>query len=227
MSCVASYNRSILSKLSWMSRQLRRYDDLQSIQFWANSMHLVKNLLILPQTPANTLPATQSSKWTETFSGQTYSSPLSRNTPNGKSNCPPGFSPADVLDFQCGSQNNEVFLKTGLNTPADSHNERSERFQQRLKVPIGTPINTLKVPPTLSINHLPAIKITPTLLIKDISQKVNVSYHPVSTSCRSISPPLNHCISPYVSRFTKRNWDMALATSQDDFSNRILGNTHC
>ena len=205
-----------------MSRQLCRYDDLQSIQFWANSMHVVKNLLITPETSESSVPAMQNSKWTETFTGQTFRSPISGNTLNEKSNCPPGFSPPDLLAFQRGSQSNKLFLKTGLHTPVDavdSHNRRKEYFQQGRKEPLKKSINSLKVPPTLSVTHLPVIKITPTLLTKDTSQKDKVSLHPVPTSCRSISPPLNQRILPYASRFTKRGWDMALVTSQDDFSN--------
>ena len=45
MSTAASFNATIISKLSWMSRQLRKIDDVSALVNWVNTMHSVKALL--------------------------------------------------------------------------------------------------------------------------------------------------------------------------------------
>ena len=40
-----TYNMYVMKKLTWMSRQFGRYNDPNSIIYWANAMIAVKNLL--------------------------------------------------------------------------------------------------------------------------------------------------------------------------------------
>ena len=50
---VETYNRNLLRKLIWMSRQLGRYNNPQSIIYWSNAITAVKNLLFtLPNHPS-------------------------------------------------------------------------------------------------------------------------------------------------------------------------------
>jgi len=44
-STTASFNATIICKLSWMSRQLRRFDHMNDLIQWVNTMHSVKALL--------------------------------------------------------------------------------------------------------------------------------------------------------------------------------------
>ena len=201
MSCARSYNRSILSKLSWMSRQLRRYDDLQSIQLWANSMHLVKNLLITPTTPENSVHVPQNSTWNETISA--VSSPsLLTSTPRNYSNSPPGFSPTDGIVYDHGSRKWKQSLKTGLHTTPVSHKnlgkERSEPQLNNcpLKSTFG-PSNSSTTQPSLSVMHQLAINYAPVQSAMDKSKNDSLSHPPITTTCgRSISPALNLCYPP-------------------------------
>ena len=137
MSGVKSYNLSVLSKLSWMSRQLRSYEDMQSIQLWANSMHLVKNLLITSSVENTVFPSHETNSW-ETISGLSSPSPTS-NTPRSKLNCPTGLSTTYAYVCQRGSQKHQEFLKTGLHTTSVSHNNlRCERSQPHAKAALTT-----------------------------------------------------------------------------------------
>ena len=69
MTDTALFNAAILSKLSWMSRQLRQFDDLNVLIPWVNTMHSIK-LLLLPQaqplyscTKSSSHKATSCSPW--------------------------------------------------------------------------------------------------------------------------------------------------------------------
>ena len=46
----AAYNRHIMNKMLWMSRNLRNFNDTVSISNWAHTMSILKNLL-LPRLP--------------------------------------------------------------------------------------------------------------------------------------------------------------------------------
>ena len=46
-----AYNRHIMNKMLWMSRNLRKFNDTVSISNWAHTMSILKNLL-LPPLPA-------------------------------------------------------------------------------------------------------------------------------------------------------------------------------
>ena len=203
MSCSASYNRSVLSKLSWMSRQLRQYEDLQSIQLWANSMHLVKNLLIMPVTPEKKyLNASHVSSRNETSSDRSSPSTYP-NMPCNYSTCPPGFLPHEASTFHHKSRKDEHFLKTGLYTTSVSRsNLNKERCQQLNKWPLGSKArssNSSKRISSLSVNHLPAITCASKLsAIIDESRSINISYPPRVTTCHTISPPLQVSFYPAV-----------------------------
>ena len=45
MSATVIFNSTIISKLSWMSRQLRKIDDVNALANWVNMMHSIKALL--------------------------------------------------------------------------------------------------------------------------------------------------------------------------------------
>ena len=51
-----AYNRHIMNKMLWMSRNLRNFNDTVSISNWAHTMAILKNLLLppLPPAPLNT-----------------------------------------------------------------------------------------------------------------------------------------------------------------------------
>lgn len=48
----AAYNRHIMNKMLWMSRNLRNFNDTVSISNWAHTMSILKNLLIPPLPPS-------------------------------------------------------------------------------------------------------------------------------------------------------------------------------
>ena len=47
----AAYNRHIMNKMLWMSRNLRNFNDTVSISNWAHTMSILKNLLLPPLPP--------------------------------------------------------------------------------------------------------------------------------------------------------------------------------
>lgn len=198
MSCTTSFNRSVLSKLSWMSRQLRRYEELQSIHLWANSMHLVKNLLILPETPDNSAPASHVSNWKDTISGM-YSPSSFTVSPRNNANCPPGFTPTDILASQPGSQINKHFIKTGFHNSVTHNKQRSGRFQPLARTSLGTTTtwsSNSSIRPSLSICHLPAINFAPTISSYNKSDNMSLSHLPISNFCFSIDSAMDVSFSP-------------------------------
>ena len=46
-----AYNRHIMNKMAWMSRNLRNFNDTVSISNWAHTMSILKNLLLPPLRP--------------------------------------------------------------------------------------------------------------------------------------------------------------------------------
>jgi len=64
-SATASFNATIISKLSWMSRQLRRINDVNALMNWVNAMHSVKALLF-PLPSEHCCPGTANHKTSET-----------------------------------------------------------------------------------------------------------------------------------------------------------------
>ena len=197
MSCAAAYNRTVLSKLSWMGRQLRRCEDLQSINVWANSMHLVKNLLITPATKKRHEPHV--SNVSQVIPGQ---SSFSQSTaPCYYSKYPPGFLPKDDFVVHQKTQNDQHILKTGLHTTSVSKkNLHNERLKTSNTLHIGTPMRSsqpFKRKLSLTIANIPVITCAPKWsAIIDKSPNVNVSYLPKITSCQSISPSINLSIPP-------------------------------
>ena len=93
-STATNANSYIMNKYCWMSRQLRNFNDSNSIIQWANAMLSVKNLLLQPQeadVPLSTILPTNSAN---TLSNANHTITLSRT---GSLSFPPVPEPRQTL----------------------------------------------------------------------------------------------------------------------------------
>ena len=129
-----------------MSRQLHRYEDFESIKLCANSMHVVKNILLTPHSPEHCVFRLNKCNSWEVISDQ--SSPLApTNTPHSNLNGPPGFSSNDEFVCQRGTQKYQQFLKTGL---VSQKIKRCWRSKPHAKAPFTKTVPPPSSPTTLT-----------------------------------------------------------------------------
>ena len=80
-SATVSFNNTIISKLSWMSGQLRKIDDLNALVNWVNTMHSIKALLF-PQSSDLCCSGTANHKISHTLNSSPLQTPLKSMTAN-------------------------------------------------------------------------------------------------------------------------------------------------
>ena len=165
-------------------------------------MHLVKNLLITPNSPEHCVFGPDKSNSWEGISGQD-SPPAPTHTPAINLNCPPGFLSTDAFVCQRGSKKYKQSPKTCLHTTSVSHKkERCWRSQPHAKAPLRTTTAPPSSPTTLqplSLTHRRAINFAPTQPTMVKSTFLYSSWSPTINCNYSISPPVNLCFSPTTS----------------------------
>ena len=133
MSSATSANSYILNKYCWMSRQLRNFNDWNSILQWSNAMLSVKNLLLQPQEAyiqsPPILPTKSAITVSNTHTALTISRPSSRS-------------------YQPEAEPCHTLSRTWINFQPQPPSPLSVYTSRELSIPTHTPPDVSLYPPS-------------------------------------------------------------------------------